>query len=68
MKCNIELLYKTIEAQIENDVLLTECEFVSDEAKELYSHEIYVLRSVLSMIENEDSLKRTADIYDVYMD
>ena len=65
MECNIELLYKTIEAQIENDLLLTECKFVSYEAKERYSYEIYILRLVLSMIENKDSLERTAEIYGV---
>lgn len=64
MNCNIELLYKTIRAQMENDLFLTENN-VSDELKKRCSHEASVLCSVLSLIENEDLLKRTAAIYEV---
>ena len=65
MKCNIELLYKTVKAQMENDLLLTENDVVSDELKKRYSHEASVLCSVLSLIENEYLLKRTAAIYEI---
>ena len=65
MKCNIELLYNTIMAQMENDLVLAENCVVSDKLKNHYSHEASVLYSVLSMIENENLLKRIAATYEV---
>ena len=64
MKCNIELLYKTIKAQMENDLVLVENDVVSNKLKERYSHEAAVLSAVLSMIENENLLKQIAKTYE----
>lgn len=64
MNCDIELFYKTINAKIEADLRISE-NAVSDEIKKRCSHEACVLYSVLSMIKNEDLLKRIAAIYEI---
>ena len=65
MKCNIELLRKTLEAKIDSQHRLADDECLTEEARDRHSHEAAILFSVLRLIENEELLNKIASIYNV---
>ena len=65
MKCNIELLRKTLEAKMDVNFALAEDEHLNKESRDEHSNEAAVLFSVLQLIDNEELLNKIASIYNV---
>lgn len=65
MKCNIEILRKTLEAKIDLQYRLADDTCLTEEARDRHSFEASILFSVLQLIENEELLNKIASIYNV---